>query len=201
MWDLCSLTGDWNCVPCIARGILNYWTTREVPLKCLGWYWRTNSRCSGGFTQRPTKSRRRVPGWDFLSISSRIWNTVWGGGEEGNQQKMEEGGPLWDLGPQEGGWRMGKSRRVVGEWRSLDPEAAVSSALLASGDQASQKGEAVTRNAEFWVSDPMNWQGWWKLPPNLWKSPTNGWPRISLCWNPPLFQAFCLYLFLLGLPW
>ena len=29
--DLSSLTRDWTCVPCIARWILNHWTTREVP--------------------------------------------------------------------------------------------------------------------------------------------------------------------------
>ena len=31
MSDLSSLTRDWACVPCIARQILNHWTTREVP--------------------------------------------------------------------------------------------------------------------------------------------------------------------------
>ena len=31
MWDLSSLTGDQTHVPCIARQILNHWTTREVP--------------------------------------------------------------------------------------------------------------------------------------------------------------------------
>ena len=30
-WDLSSPTRDWTCVPCIARHILNHWTTREVP--------------------------------------------------------------------------------------------------------------------------------------------------------------------------
>ena len=33
MWDPSSLTGDQTCIPCIARQILNHWTTREV-LKC-----------------------------------------------------------------------------------------------------------------------------------------------------------------------
>ena len=32
MCDLCSLTRDWTCVPCIGRRILNHWTTREVPV-------------------------------------------------------------------------------------------------------------------------------------------------------------------------
>ena len=31
MWDLRSLTGDWNCTTFIERQILNHWTTREVP--------------------------------------------------------------------------------------------------------------------------------------------------------------------------
>ena len=31
MRDLSSLTRDQTCVPCIARQILNHWTTREVP--------------------------------------------------------------------------------------------------------------------------------------------------------------------------
>ena len=31
MWDLTSPTRDQTCVPCIARQILNHWTTREVP--------------------------------------------------------------------------------------------------------------------------------------------------------------------------
>ena len=31
MWDLTSLTRDQTCVPCIARWILNHWTTRKVP--------------------------------------------------------------------------------------------------------------------------------------------------------------------------
>ena len=26
-----SLTRDWTCVPCIARWILRYWTTKEIP--------------------------------------------------------------------------------------------------------------------------------------------------------------------------
>ena len=29
MWDLSSLTRDWTCVPCIARQILNHWTTQK----------------------------------------------------------------------------------------------------------------------------------------------------------------------------
>ena len=32
MWDLSSETKDWTWVPCIARQILNQWTTRESPL-------------------------------------------------------------------------------------------------------------------------------------------------------------------------
>ena len=32
MWDLSSLTRDWTCVPCIAKWILNCWTTAEAPL-------------------------------------------------------------------------------------------------------------------------------------------------------------------------
>ena len=38
-WDLCCLTGDRTCIPCIAKQILNHWTTKEVPtllLKALG---------------------------------------------------------------------------------------------------------------------------------------------------------------------
>ena len=31
MWDLSSQTGDQTGIPCIARQILNHWTTREVP--------------------------------------------------------------------------------------------------------------------------------------------------------------------------
>ena len=31
MWALSSLTRDWTRISCIARQILNYWTTREVP--------------------------------------------------------------------------------------------------------------------------------------------------------------------------
>ena len=31
MWDLSSLTRDQTCISCIARWILNHWTTREVP--------------------------------------------------------------------------------------------------------------------------------------------------------------------------
>ena len=31
MLDLSSLARDWICTPCIARWILNHWTTREVP--------------------------------------------------------------------------------------------------------------------------------------------------------------------------
>ena len=31
MWDLTSPTRDQTCAPCIARWILNHWTTREVP--------------------------------------------------------------------------------------------------------------------------------------------------------------------------
>ena len=31
MWALSSLTRDWNWLLCIARQILNHWTTREVP--------------------------------------------------------------------------------------------------------------------------------------------------------------------------
>ena len=30
-WDLSSPTRDLTCIPCIARWILNYWTTREIP--------------------------------------------------------------------------------------------------------------------------------------------------------------------------
>ena len=32
MWDLSSLTRARTCVSCIARWILNHWTTREVPI-------------------------------------------------------------------------------------------------------------------------------------------------------------------------
>ena len=32
LWDLSSSTGDWTCIPCIARRMLNHWTSREVPL-------------------------------------------------------------------------------------------------------------------------------------------------------------------------
>ena len=31
MWDFSSTTRDWTCIPVIARQILNYWTTTEVP--------------------------------------------------------------------------------------------------------------------------------------------------------------------------
>ena len=31
MWDLSSLAWDWTLVLCVARQILNHWTTREVP--------------------------------------------------------------------------------------------------------------------------------------------------------------------------
>ena len=31
MWDLSSLTKDWTHVPCIAKWILNHWTTSDVP--------------------------------------------------------------------------------------------------------------------------------------------------------------------------
>ena len=31
MWDLSSPTKDWTHVPCIAKWILNHWTTSEVP--------------------------------------------------------------------------------------------------------------------------------------------------------------------------
>ena len=31
MWDLSSLTRDWTHIPCIAKWILNHWTTRKVP--------------------------------------------------------------------------------------------------------------------------------------------------------------------------
>ena len=30
IWDLSSLTRDWTHIPCVARQILYYWTTREV---------------------------------------------------------------------------------------------------------------------------------------------------------------------------
>ena len=33
IWDLSSPAGDWPCIPCIARQILNHWTTREVPVE------------------------------------------------------------------------------------------------------------------------------------------------------------------------
>ena len=32
MWDLSFPMRDWTRIPCTARQILNYWTTREVPL-------------------------------------------------------------------------------------------------------------------------------------------------------------------------
>ena len=32
MWDLSSPTRDQTCISCIARQILNHWTTREVPI-------------------------------------------------------------------------------------------------------------------------------------------------------------------------
>ena len=32
MWDLSSLTRNWTQVPCIARLILNHWTTRQVSI-------------------------------------------------------------------------------------------------------------------------------------------------------------------------
>ena len=32
IWNLSSLTKDQIHIPCIARQILNHWTTREVPL-------------------------------------------------------------------------------------------------------------------------------------------------------------------------
>ena len=35
MWDLSSMTTVWNHIPCIARWILNHWTTKEVPLYSL----------------------------------------------------------------------------------------------------------------------------------------------------------------------
>ena len=31
MWNLSSLTRDRTHIPCIAKQILNHWTTREVP--------------------------------------------------------------------------------------------------------------------------------------------------------------------------
>ena len=31
MWEISSSTRDRTCVPCIARQILNHWTTREIP--------------------------------------------------------------------------------------------------------------------------------------------------------------------------
>ena len=37
MWDLSSLTRGWTCVPCIARWILNHWTTREVAFFLCWW--------------------------------------------------------------------------------------------------------------------------------------------------------------------
>ena len=38
MWGLSCLTGDLVHVPCIARRILNHWTSREVPTRLLFWY-------------------------------------------------------------------------------------------------------------------------------------------------------------------
>ena len=38
-WDLCCLTRDGTCVPCMAGQILKHWTTKEAPmllLKALG---------------------------------------------------------------------------------------------------------------------------------------------------------------------
>ena len=35
MWDLSSLTRDLIHLHCIAKWILNYWTTREVPRICI----------------------------------------------------------------------------------------------------------------------------------------------------------------------
>ena len=31
MWNLSSPTGDWTCIPCIARQSLNHWTTKGSP--------------------------------------------------------------------------------------------------------------------------------------------------------------------------
>ena len=39
MWDLSFLTRDGTHVPCIARWVINHWTSRKVPscsLSCLG---------------------------------------------------------------------------------------------------------------------------------------------------------------------
>ena len=46
MWDLSSQTRHPTCVPCIARQILNPWTTREVPLNVF--VTRILVNCGGG---------------------------------------------------------------------------------------------------------------------------------------------------------
>ena len=39
MWDFSFPIRDRTYIPCIARWIVNHWTTREVPIICSFWLW------------------------------------------------------------------------------------------------------------------------------------------------------------------
>ena len=100
MWDLCSLTRDWTCNPCIGRWSLNHWRTGEVPSMILNetklclslgmiLFWRaeppplTQQDFSLGLraaTVFQEITKEPLPKWDLEMRSSCIWGPRAGSG-------------------------------------------------------------------------------------------------------------------------
>ena len=76
MWDFSSTTRDWTCIPVIARQILNYWTTREVPkitfFKKIIWILHTSKNFIIWTLVSEKKKKSNVQIWGSYSSSAPV---------------------------------------------------------------------------------------------------------------------------------
>ena len=114
VWDLCSLTRDWTCNPCIGRWSLNHWSTGEVPSMILNetklclslgmiLFWRaeplplTQQDFSLGPRAAPVFqeiTKQPLPIWDLEMSSACIWEP-WAG----SRWRITAGRPWVHVGP------------------------------------------------------------------------------------------------------
>ena len=83
-------TGDWTCIPCIGRHILNHWTTRGAPnldlLKPLGWLVTLETQKLGlTFRTSPVIFRERLS-WFW-------WGSGFPGGSDSKKSASNVGDP------------------------------------------------------------------------------------------------------------
>ena len=74
IWDLSSQIRDRTHIPCIGRGILNHWTTREVAL-CIYFVLISSSRYSFWHTDCPISGHSNLTNWVF-DMGPLVFNDV-----------------------------------------------------------------------------------------------------------------------------